>query len=223
MFTSTMGRQIDRALGDTTKRLSERKHRASAPAETLGWRPAGNYGPQCGLVPLGLPETRADEGRMTASMGVESQAAVQAARATDAPESGVFQAGVARGVLALYAVCTATSAALLIGSAPLRWSEVAPALALQVLVGALLSLSMQREREIPFAGLLGIVRAACPETPFSAGLVEPSEDCTVESVIAEADIALYEAKRNGRTATAISSKVDLTRRPRGSEVSEAIR
>ena len=26
MFTHTMGRQIDRALGDTTKRLSERKH-----------------------------------------------------------------------------------------------------------------------------------------------------------------------------------------------------
>ena len=339
----------------------------------------------------------------------------------------MFRAGVARGVLVLYAVCTVTSAALLAGSGPLRWSEIAPALALQMLVGALLALSMRREREIPFAGLLGIVaylvsvailrdgagptvgfgvlvllpvawsalrarraemvvaivgvaviylapivivgapryptsqwhagvlfvviaaglgitvmhlvtrvqglmhqlhalartddltgvanrrawtellrrelafsrrtlqplsvaildldhfkrfndehghpaadrllrttvagwetalretdvigrwggdefvlllptcdagcavfvierlRAACPDAPFSAGLVEATEDSTPESIIAEADIALYQAKRNGRMATAISGKIDLGRRPRRSEVSEAVR
>ncbi len=338
----------------------------------------------------------------------------------------MFQTGVARGVLVLYVVCTATAGALLAGSGPLRWSEIAPALALQALVGALLALSMRREREIPLAGLLGIVaylvsvailrdgagptagfgvlvllpvawsalrarraemivaivgvaviylapivivgaphyptsqwhagvlfvviaaglgitvmqlvtrvqglmhqlhalartddltgvanrrawtellrrelafsrrtehplsvaildfdhfkrfndeyghpaadrmlrttvaawahtlretdvlgrwggdefvlllpscdagcavfvierlRAACPDAPFSAGLVEATEESTVESIIAEADIALYQAKRNGRTATAISTKVDLARRPRRSEVSEAI-
>ena len=339
----------------------------------------------------------------------------------------MFQAGVARGVLGLYAVCTATSAALLAGSGPLRWSEIAPALALQMLVGILLAMSMRREGEIPFAGLLGVIaylvsiailrdgagptigfgvlvllpvawsalrarraemvvaivgvaviylapiaivgapryptsqwhagvlfvviaaglgitvmqlvtrvqvlmhqlhslartddltgvanrrawtellrrelavsrrslsplsvaildfdhfkrfndehghpaadrllrttvaawaqtlretdvigrwggdefvlllpscdagcavyvierlRAACPDAPFSAGLVEATEDTTVESIIAEADIALYQAKRNGRTATAISGKIDLGRRPRRSEVSEAVR
>ena len=339
----------------------------------------------------------------------------------------MFRAGVARGVLVLYALCTATSAVLLAGSGPLRWSEIAPALLLQVLVGALLALSMRREREIPLAGLLGVIaylasvailrdgagptagfgvlvllpvawsalrarraemvvaivgvaviylapivivgaphyptsqwhagvlfvviaaglgitvmhlvtrlqgllhqlhalartddltgvanrrawtevlrrevafsrrtqhplsvaildfdhfkrfndehghpaadrllrttvaawahtlretdllgrwggdefvlllpscdagcavfvierlRAACPEAPFSAGLVEAAEDSTVESIIAEADIALYQAKRNGRTATAISTKVDLDRRPRRREVSEVVR
>ena len=364
---------------------------------------------------------------MTPSMGVESPAAVSAAPATGAPESGVFWAGMGRGVLMLYAVATGTSAALLAGSGPVRWSEIGPAFALQLLVGTLLALSMCGEREVPFAGPVGIIaylvsvtilrdgagptvgfgvlvllpvawsalrarraemviailgvaviylapilivgapryptsqwhsgvlfvvlaaglgitfmhlvtrvqvlmhqlhalartddltgvanrrawtellcrelasarrtrqplsvaiidfdhfkhyndahghpaadrllrttvaawertlretdvlgrwggdefvlllpscdagcavfvierlRAACPDAPFSAGLIEASEDCTAESIIGEADIALYQAKRNGRTATAISTKVDLDRRPRRSGISEAVR
>ena len=67
------------------------------------------------------------------------------------------------------------------------------------------------------------LRAAWPDAPLSAGLIEASEGCAAESIIAEADIALYQAKRNGRTATAISTKVDLDRRPRRSGISEAVR
>ena len=100
------------------------------PATTFRLSLAGNYGPQRVDFPLTLPKNRADDGHMTPSMGVESQAAVHAARAASAPESGMFRAGVARGVLVLYAVCTVASAALLAGSGPLRWSEIAPALAL---------------------------------------------------------------------------------------------
>ncbi len=94
---------------------------------------------------------------MTPSMGVESPGAVHAARATSATESGAVRAGTDRGVLILYAVATGTSAMLLAGSGPLRWSEIGPALALQVLVGALLALSMRRDREIPFAGAFGVI------------------------------------------------------------------
>jgi diguanylate cyclase (GGDEF)-like protein len=66
------------------------------------------------------------------------------------------------------------------------------------------------------------LRAAAPGASFSAGLVEASEDSTADSLIAEADIALYQAKRSGRMSTAISGKVELDRRPRRSGISEAI-
>ncbi len=380
--------------------------------------------------PLARGQTRADHGYMTPSMGVESERVVRAARATgaaEAAESGVFRAGMGHGVLILYAVATGTSAVLLAGTSGLRWSEIGPALALQVLVGALLALSMRIDREIPLAGPLGVIaylasvailrdgagptvgfgvlvllpvawsalrerrsemvvatlgvaviylapivlvgaprypttqwhagvlsvviaaglgitlmrlvgrvqvlmhqlhalartddltgvanrrawsellerelafgrrghhplsvaildfdhfkhyndehghpaadrllrstvaawvdalratdvlgrwggdefvvllpscdagcavfvidrlRAASPEASFSAGLVEASDDSTAESLIAEADIALYQAKRSGRMATAISGKVELDRRPRRSGISESVR
>lgn len=62
-----------------------------------------------------------------------------------------------RGVLIMYAVCTAASAVLLVASGPLRWSEIGPAIALQVLVGTLLALGMHSGREVPLVGPLGIV------------------------------------------------------------------
>lgn len=79
------------------------------------------------------------------------------ARTTSAVDPGTFTAGFGRGVLALYAVCTATSAAILVGSGPLRWTEIAPALALQILVGVLLALRVQRDRTMPLVGPLGII------------------------------------------------------------------
>lgn len=94
---------------------------------------------------------------MTPSMGVESQAAVSAARDAQTLEPGVFRASVGRGVLVLYAVSTGTAAVLLAGSGPLRWAEIAPALVLQALVGLLLALTLRGERELRLAGPLGIV------------------------------------------------------------------